>query len=63
VRLDAVGFGLAERWPPDLLEGRAMDLALQLVLDDWRGERRVRARILDLRPSGSPTLPGPGFAA
>lgn len=63
VRLDAIGFGLAERWPPALLEGRSMDVALQLVLDDWRGERRMRARILDLRPAGAASLSGPGFPA
>lgn len=49
VRLDAVGFGLAERWPPEALERRRVDAVVHLQLDDWRGERRVRARILDLR--------------
>ncbi|MSR36937.1 MAG: single-stranded-DNA-specific exonuclease RecJ [Gemmatimonadetes bacterium] len=63
VCLDAIGFGLAERWPPASLEGRPLDAALQLVLDEWGGERRMRARILDLRPSDGVPLAGPGFSA
>jgi single-stranded-DNA-specific exonuclease len=66
VRLDAVGFGLAERWMPEALEGRRVDVALQLTLDEWKGERRVRARVLDLRLAdegvAAPST-APGFVA
>jgi single-stranded-DNA-specific exonuclease len=51
VRLDAVAFGLAERWAPHALRDRRIDVALQLQLDEWRGVRRVRAKVLDLRES------------
>ena len=66
LRLDAIGFDLAERWPPgsiDALRDRRIDVVLQLLLDHWRGEPRVQARIVDLRPAeGSPGA-GPGYRA
>ena len=52
VRLDGIGFGLAERHLPEDLSAGPIDVVFQLVLDLWRGEERVQARILDLRPSG-----------
>ena len=70
VFLEAVGFGLAERWAPEAVEGRTVDVALQLTLDEWKGERRVRARILDLRLADDPDIAparapigGPGVSA
>src|SRR5262249_40581075 len=33
LRLPAIGFGLAERWTPDALEGRRVDVAFQLLMD------------------------------
>jgi single-stranded-DNA-specific exonuclease len=66
VRLDAIAFGLAERWVPEALEGRRVDVALQLTLDEWTGERRVRARVLDLRlaeDGGAAPASAPGFPA
>jgi len=51
VRLDGIGFGLAERHPPQTLQGAPWDVVLQLVLDRWRGNARVQARVLDLRPA------------
>jgi single-stranded-DNA-specific exonuclease len=51
VRLDGIGFGLAERHPPEGLDAAPLDVVFQLVLDRWRGRPRVQARILDLRPS------------
>ena len=52
VQLDAIGFGLAERWSPEAIASlgeRRVDVILQLQIDHWRGERRMKARILDLR--------------
>ena len=57
VRLDGIGFGLAERHPPQTLQGAPWDVVLQLVLDRWHGNARVQARVLDLRsavPSHEP---------
>ena len=54
VRLDGIGFGLAERWAPATLSGRRVDVALQLQLDHWRGEKRLKARLMDLRLSEQP---------
>ena len=59
LRLDCIGFGLAERHPPASLRSASLDAAFQLVLDRWRGAARVQARILDLRPAaGSTVAPG-----
>ncbi len=49
--LDAIGFGLAERHPPAALPAGSLDVAVQLVDDTWQGRRRLRARVLDLRPT------------
>jgi single-stranded-DNA-specific exonuclease len=51
VRLDAIGFALAERWPPAALRDQRIDVVLQLQFEEWRGVRRMRARVLDLRAS------------
>lgn len=51
VRLDGIGFGLAERHPPEALRAGPVDLVFHLVFDHWRGRERVRARVLDFRPS------------
>ena len=51
VRLDGIGFGLAERHPLEALRAGPIDVVFQLVLDRWRGRERVQARVLDLRPS------------
>ncbi len=50
--VDAIGFGLAGRHPPDGLgpEGR-YDVLFKLERNEWRGTARVQAQILDLRPS------------
>ncbi len=51
-RLDAIGFGLAERYPPDALEHGPYDVLLKLERNVYRGVARPQARIVDLRPSG-----------
>jgi single-stranded-DNA-specific exonuclease len=63
VRLEAIAFGLAERWPPATLTDRPIDVVLQLQFDEWRGVRRMRARVLDVRESEPDAHAAPGFVA
>ncbi len=58
--LDAIGFGLADRVGSSL-GGGLVDALFQLREDEYRGIRRLQARLLDVRASGSavPTLVGP----
>lgn len=49
--LEGIGFHLAGRVPPEHLEG-PLDVAFQVDEDEWKGVRRTRAKLLDLRPSG-----------
>ena len=62
VRLQGIGFGLAERFPPEALSGQRVDAVFHLILDEWRGEPRVQARILDLRLSEGDASPA-GYSA
>lgn len=48
-RLDAIGFGMAER--VEEARGR-VDLAFQATVDEFRGQRRVALRLRDLRSAG-----------
>ena len=64
-RLEGIGFHLAERVPPASLGGGPVDVLFQLQADEYRGEVRVQARLLDVRPSsaaplvvGAPAVPG-----
>ena len=52
VRLDAIGFDLAQRIPPERINGGSLDVAFQLAENRYRGECRLQARLLDLRPAG-----------
>jgi single-stranded-DNA-specific exonuclease len=54
-RLDAIGFGLAERVPPSVLEG-PLDVLFHLEADEYRGEERVRAKLLDVRAAAPGAL-------
>jgi hypothetical protein len=49
--LDAIGFGLAERHPPESLGSRAFDVLFRLERNEWRGMAKPQARLVDLRPS------------
>jgi single-stranded-DNA-specific exonuclease len=53
-RLDAIGFGLADRHPPETLGTGRCDVLLKLERNEYRGVARPQARIVDLRPSGTP---------
>jgi len=48
-RLDAIGFGMAER--ASETRGR-VDLTFQATVDEFRGQRRVALRLKDLRAAG-----------
>ncbi len=61
VRLEGIGFGMAERHPPEGARGEPFDVVFQLVLDRWRGRERVQARILDLRPTESVVVAVPAL--
>jgi single-stranded-DNA-specific exonuclease len=50
-QLDAIGFGLAGRIPPASFEGGPLDVVFQLRENEFRGVRRLQARIKDLRPA------------
>ncbi|NJD20715.1 MAG: single-stranded-DNA-specific exonuclease RecJ [Gemmatimonadetes bacterium] len=48
-RLDAIGFGLADRHPPDSLTGAPHDVLVRLERNEYRGVARPQAQIVDLR--------------
>ncbi len=51
VTLDAIGFGLAQRRPPEMLSSGPVDVAFQVRENEYRGISRLQARLLDIRPS------------
>ena len=53
-RLEAIGFGLAERHPPETLDGAPWDVLFRLERNEWRGRVRAQARLVDLRPAPAP---------
>jgi single-stranded-DNA-specific exonuclease len=56
-RLEAIGFGMAERRPPETLQGSAWDVLFRLERNEWRGSVRAQARLVDLRASpASPSV-------
>ena len=50
-RLDAIGFGLADRFPIDSLGSEFHDVLFRLDRNEWRGKARPQARLIDLRLS------------
>ena len=50
-RLAAIGFGLAERHPPESLADEPHDVLFRLERNEWRGVATPQARLADLRPS------------
>ena len=56
--LDAIGFGLVDRIPPESLGMSPLDVIFKLKLGVFRGRRRVEAHVLDLRPHGTSDLLG-----
>lgn len=51
-RLDAIGFGLAERFPPEALPPGRYDALVKVERNEWRGVARPQAQIMDLRAAG-----------
>jgi single-stranded-DNA-specific exonuclease len=49
--LEAIGFGLANRLPPQELGRGPLDLVFQLKDNEFRGVRKLQARLRDIRPS------------
>jgi len=47
--LEAIGFGLARRLPPDRVNGGPLDALFQLRENEYRGVRSLQARLVDLR--------------
>lgn len=54
-RVDAIGFGLVDRHPPEALEGGSHDVLYRLERNEWRGRATAQAKLVDLRPSGDPS--------
>jgi len=50
-RLDGIGFGLAERRPPDSFGDEPHDVLLRVERNEWRGRVAPQARLVDLRPA------------
>ncbi|UCC26120.1 MAG: single-stranded-DNA-specific exonuclease RecJ [Gemmatimonadales bacterium] len=48
----AIGFGMAERFPPEALTSGRFDAAFQLTVNEFRGRRTPQMRLVDLRPAG-----------
>lgn len=51
--MEAIGFGLAARLPPESLGSGRLEVLFQLKENEYRGRRTLQARILDLRPVGN----------
>lgn len=49
--LEAIGFGLARRRPPEALVSGRVDALFQLRTHEYRGQVSLQARLLDLRPA------------
>jgi single-stranded-DNA-specific exonuclease len=54
IRLDAIGFGMAERHPPEVVGPGPYDALVKLERNEYRGVARAQAQIVDLRPSEGP---------
>lgn len=51
-RLEAIGFGMADRLAEVQASGGAVDVAFKLDENVWRGRTELQARLVDLRPGG-----------
>lgn len=55
-RIDAIGFGLADRLPPERLGDEPFDALFRLERNEWRGRASVQAKLTDLRPASAREL-------
>jgi len=53
--LDAIGFGLADRFAPETLGDAAYDVLFRVERNEWRGRVSAQAKLVDVRPSGLDT--------
>ena len=51
-RLEAIGFGMADRMAEVQASGGTVDVAFKLDENVWRGRTELQARLVDLRPGG-----------
>jgi single-stranded-DNA-specific exonuclease len=56
--VEAIGFGLAHRRPPEALQVETVDVVYQLHLNRYQGRATVQAQLQDVRPANGWT-PGP----
>ncbi len=56
-RLEAIGFGLADRFPPATVGDRRFDVLFKLELNEWKGVARAQAKLVDLRPAAAARSP------
>lgn len=52
-KVDGIGFGLAERIPPERVGNGRYDALFRLERNEWRGRVSVQAKLVDLRPVGT----------
>jgi single-stranded-DNA-specific exonuclease len=52
-RVDAIGFGFAERFPPAQIGDGPWDALFRLERNEWRGRVSAQARLVDLRRVGT----------
>ena len=50
--LDAIGFGFADRFPPEGIPTAPHDVLFRLERNEWRGVAKPQARLIDIRLSG-----------
>jgi single-stranded-DNA-specific exonuclease len=50
-QLEAIGFGLADRMPPEEIDDVPHDVLLRLEKNEWRGRAQPQAKLVDLRVS------------
>ncbi len=50
--LDAIGFRMEESHGALARSGEPLDVAARLEEDEWKGRRRLQAKLVDLRPAG-----------
>lgn len=61
-RLGGIGFRMASRAGDEVREGALLDVAFHLHEDEWRGRRRLQAKLVDLRPASAEPKAGAPLA-
>jgi single-stranded-DNA-specific exonuclease len=50
-RLEGIGFGLADRFAPEVLTAGTYDVLFRLEKNEWQGTKRAQAKLIDVRPA------------